>query len=194
MDVNYIAYETMQATRETALFTYWIMLGTWLAGIATSAAVIITLYVTYNQKRVRLKCEVAERIMFSPLPSIGDVNQRGISFIITNLSTFPVTINKIGLGNFRLPWQKRQYWLLRVDGHACSDKLPIRIEEGEQCHYWISLDDRNEDWYQYLSGIISKAGLTPKKMRILITTSFGRTPRFKFSKQMQESLNQAGNN
>ncbi|TDX18496.1 hypothetical protein EDF88_0982 [Buttiauxella sp. BIGb0552] len=191
MSVDYLAYETMQAAKETALYTYWIMLGTWLAGIATSAAVIITLYVTYNQKRVRLKFDVAERVVVSPLSVVGDANSTGISFTITNLSSFPVTVSKIGLGNFRFPWQESKYWFLKIDRHPLGNQLLMKIEQGEQCHLWIPLDDREDDWYKYLSEIISKADLTPNKMRVLISTTFGRTPRFKFSKQIQEKLNDA---
>lgn len=191
MSVDYLAYKTMQVAQDTALYTYWIMIGTWLAGVATSAAVIITLYVTYNQKRVRLKFDVAEKVIVSQLSVVGDPNYKGVSFTITNLSTFPVTVSNLGLGNFRFPWQESKYWYLKIDSHPLSNQLPMKLEQGEQCHLWIPLDERRDDWYQYLSGIISKADLTPKKMRVLISTTFGRTSRFKFSKQILEKLNEA---
>lgn len=194
MSFDYLAYKTLQAAQDTALYTYWIMLGTWLAGVATSAAVIITLYVTYNQKRVRLNFDVAERVVISPLSVVGDTNSKGISFTITNLSTFPVTLSKIGLGNFRFPWQESKYWFLKIDRHPLGNQLPMRLEQGEECHLWIPLDGREDDWYQYLAEIISKADLTPEKMRVLISTTFGRTPRFKFSEQILEKLNEAKKN
>lgn len=191
MAVDYISYETMKAARDTADFTFWIMIGTWVAGIATSFAVILTLYVTVNQKRVRLSCVVGEKIIVSPLHSFGDAESRGISFVITNKSNFPVQINHLGLRCKSYPWQEKKYWFLKIDKHPYGDSIPKKIEQGEQCHLWIPLDEREDDWYKYLSGIIYKAGRKPERMRIVVTTSFGKSPSFKLPKKILESLNTA---
>lgn len=192
MDSDFIALETMLAAKETVVFTFWIMIGTWVAGIATALAVIISLYVTVNQKIVRLRFNVSEREILSPLSPFGDSSPRGVSFQITNLSDFPVQINHLGLQSKSLPWQEKKYWFLRVDGNQNGDTLPKRIEQGEECHLWIPLDNREEDWFEYLSKRISEANCKPEKMRVVVTTSFGRSPRFKFSKQILERLNAAG--
>lgn len=191
MDSDLIALETMLAAKDTADFTFWIMIGTWVAGIATALAVIISLYVTVNQKRVRLRFDMSEKVVLSPLDSFGDSSPRGVSFKITNLSDFPVQINNLGLNCTSFPWQEKKYWYLKIDRNQLGDSLPKRIEQGEQCHLWIPLDDREEDWFQYLSKIISKANCKPEKMRIVVSTSFGKSPNFKFSRQILERLNAA---
>lgn len=43
MDANYIAYETLVANRAAVDWAFWSMIGTWLSGIATVAAVITSL-------------------------------------------------------------------------------------------------------------------------------------------------------
>ncbi|EPE0659212.1 hypothetical protein ACSFR1_001915 [Escherichia coli] len=191
MAVDYLSYEAMLAAKDTAKYTYWIMIGTWVAGIATSLAVIITLYVTANQKRVKLRFDISEKVMVSALAHLGDSEPKGISFQITNISDIPVLVNKLGLSYKTLPWKKGGYWFLKLDPHPYSDTLPKRLEQGEVCHLWLPLDERNDDWYAYLSNIISKAGKKPEQMRVVVTTSYGKSPSFKFSPQIIEKLKSA---
>lgn len=189
MDSDLIALETMIAAKDTADFTFWIMIGTWVAGIATALAVTISLYVTVTQKLVRLRLDATERVIISPLEKFGDISPRGMSFKITNLSNFPVQINQIGLKAVGLPWEEKKYWFLDLGRQQQGDSLPKRIEQGEQCHLWMPLDDRQDDWFEYLSNIISEANSKPRKMRFVVTTSFGKSPSFKFTKQILERLN-----
>ncbi|HCW3074989.1 TPA: hypothetical protein ACI4K1_001985 [Enterobacter roggenkampii] len=191
MAVDYLAYETLLAAKDTASYTYWIMIGTWIAGIATSLAVIITLYVTINQKRVRLLFDISERIMVGGLSHLSGGDPKGVSFQITNVSDIPVLISKLGLSHKTLPWRKAKYWFLKLDPHPFSDPLPKRLEQGEVCSLWLPLDSRDDDWYAYLSEIISKAGKKPHQMRVVVTTSYGKSPRFKFSSQIIDKLNAA---
>ncbi|WP_337026090.1 hypothetical protein [Pantoea eucrina] len=188
MDSDLIALETMLAAKDTADFTFWIVIGTWVAGIATALAVIISLYVTVNQKRVRLRFNMSEKVLLSPLTAFGDSSPRGVYFQITNLSDFPVQINNLGLSCASLPWLQKKYWHLIIKRNQLGDSLPKRIEQGEQCHLWIPLDDGQDDWFEYLSNIISEANCKPREMRLVVTTSFGKSPSFKFPKQILERL------
>ncbi|MGV4260951.1 hypothetical protein [Citrobacter freundii] len=191
MAVDYLSYETLLAAKDTARYTYWIMIGTWIAGIATSLAVIITLYVTINQKRVRLLFNISERIMIGGLSHLSGGDPKGVSFRITNVSDIPVLISQLGLTYKNLPWQKTEYWFLKLDPHPYSDSLPKRLEQGEVCSLWLPLNERDDDWYAYLADIISKAGKKPEQMRVVITTSYGKSPRFKLSPEIIKKLNSA---
>ncbi|EOJ9253605.1 hypothetical protein [Klebsiella michiganensis] len=191
MAVDYLSYETLLAAKDTARYTYWIMIGTWIAGIATSLAVIITLYVTLNQKRVRLRFDISEKIVVGGLSHLIGGDPKGVSIQITNVSDIPVLINKLGLSCKKLPWQEEMYWFLKLDRHPYSDSLPKRLEQGEVCSLWLPLDERDDDWYAYLADIISKAGKQPEQMRVVITTSYGKSPRFKFSPEIVKKLNSA---
>lgn len=191
MAVDYLSYETLLAAKDTARYTYWIMIGTWIAGIATSLAVIISLYVTLNQKRVRLRFDISERVMVGGLSHLSGGDPKGVSFQITNVSDFPVLISKLGLCCKTLPWQKEMYWFLKLEPHPYSDSVPKRIEQGEVCSLWLPLDEREDDWYAYLADVISKAGKKPEQMRIVITTSYGKSPRFKLSPEIIKKLNSA---
>ncbi|HAX9712339.1 hypothetical protein O3T12_18110 [Serratia marcescens] len=191
MNTDIIAFEQLLSAQEVARFTFWIMIGTWVAGVATSLAVMITLYVTYNQKRVRLSCDISEREIVGGLSSFFDdgQNDKGISFNITNNSVFPVTLSKVGMSNACFPWQKKKYFFLNIDIHQHSNKLPMKLESGEQCHFWIPLNEKGDEWFEYMAGVISSAGLTPNKMRIVVSTTFGGSPRFKYSNDILRKLN-----
>lgn len=44
MDANYIAYETLVASRAAALWAFWSMVGTWVSGIGTILAALFAAF------------------------------------------------------------------------------------------------------------------------------------------------------
>ncbi|MGV3785335.1 hypothetical protein [Citrobacter freundii] len=189
MNADLISFETLQAAKETAAYTFWIMIGTWVAGVGTSAAVAVSLYVTITQRWCRLLFNLSEMVIISPLSVVGDPPERGLSFVITNLSSFPVSINNIGLKTVWRPWKETKYWYLDIVPHPFSQGLPTRLDPGEECKLWITLEGKNKDWFEYFSKIIAEAGKKPNHMKIVVSTSFGKSPSFKMPKWLIEKLN-----
>jgi hypothetical protein len=65
----------------------------------------------------------------------------------------------------------------------------MKLESGEQCHFWIPLNEKGDEWFEYMAGVISSAGLTPNEMRVVVSTTFGSSPRFKYSNDILRKLN-----
>lgn len=75
---------------------FWGMIGNWFAGLATFLAVIVSLYLSTRQTRIKLKCFFGERIKI-----LGDGTNLGkcIFIEITNLSLMPINIeHQLGIG------------------------------------------------------------------------------------------------
>ena len=71
----------------------WVAVGTWVAGLATLAAVIVALHLARRTEKVRLQVFVGLRVVV-----IGDGSpfQEHLSINVTNLGERSVTINTVG--------------------------------------------------------------------------------------------------
>lgn len=160
-------------------------IGSWVSGIGTLLAVVISLYLANRKAKLRLKCEVGERVMIIPgaNPGEGD-NQPGISIIVTNLSVLPVTINTIG-------WTcgKKNYWHQML-GDPESARLPNRLEYGEQAIFWISLEGKEESWFEEFAQQLKERGANPNKMKVTISTSSGGILHFNLEKDLLNKFSQ----
>ena len=71
----------------------WNAIGTWVAGIATFCAVIVSLHLARRVEKVRLRTRVGIRQMFQ---GDGTPGQELLEFHITNLGDRPVTVVSLG--------------------------------------------------------------------------------------------------
>lgn len=71
----------------------WVAVGTWLAGLATVAAVIVSLWLSRRSEGVRLDVHAGLRVVV-----IGDGSpfQENASILVTNLGDRAVTVNSVG--------------------------------------------------------------------------------------------------
>ena len=71
----------------------WVAVGTWVAGLATLAAVVVALYLARRTEKVRLNVHVGLRVVV-----IGDGSpfQEHLSISVTNVGERSVTINTVG--------------------------------------------------------------------------------------------------
>ena len=70
----------------------WMVVGTWVAGLATLLAVMTALYLAKNVEKVRLKIFVGIREVF---PGDGSSPEH-VCFDVTNVGQRPVTITGVG--------------------------------------------------------------------------------------------------
>ena len=68
------------------------VIGTWVAGLATFLAVITSLYLSRRAERVRLKIWVGIRVV---VPGTGAPRDEYVCFNVTNIGERPVVINLI---------------------------------------------------------------------------------------------------
>lgn len=137
MDSDLIAFETLLTARdallaaqETARWTFWTMVATWVAGIATLAAVIVSLYLANRKPKPILYSSISACI----LQPIGRGREHGIVITVANAGTVPVELSGIE-------------WTFNSKGKIAqlfettySDGLPRKLRAGESASYYVILE------------------------------------------------------
>ncbi|MFV7516260.1 hypothetical protein [Enterobacter kobei] len=168
----------MTTTDKIALFS---AIGGWVSGIGTLIAVVVSLYLANRKTKVRIDCVVGERVILTRGLDGGNAQQPGIAIVVTNLTAMPINLTSIGwsCGTFWsyrscLDWFRRKkcYWHQML-GDVDSEKIPKRIEYGEQGFFWVSLVDREESWFQKFAREMKDKGADPRKLKLSIATSSG---------------------
>lgn len=184
MDSDLIAFETLLAardtllaTQETARWTFWVMVATWVAGIATFAAVVVSLYIA-NRKPKSFITSTNSIAIVSPAPGISVM---GLSLEIANVGVYPVVISSITWvcgGNQKL---------VLLFNSAASSKLPKKLEHGESAMFFIEFKNFVE-WKNDLLGFIDKAGGKLDKLEYVVKLGTGKSMSYKLSKELLNTL------
>lgn len=66
MDFNTIDFESMLAAKEAAYWSFWTMIGTWIAGLATLSAVIVSLYLSIRAVKINISGTVGIKDLVTP--------------------------------------------------------------------------------------------------------------------------------
>lgn len=165
----------MTTADKIALFS---AIGGWVSGIGTLIAVVTSLYLANRKTKVRVACDVGERIIVTPGAQGENAQQPGIAIVVTNLTAMPVKLTSIGWSCGKswasTDWYRRKkcYWHQML-GDADSDNLPKRIEYGEQGFFWISLINKEESWFQKFAQDMKDKGANPRNLKLSIATSSG---------------------
>lgn len=151
----------------------WNAIGTWVAGIATFAAVITSLYLARQSSRVKMKAVVGLRLVIGR----GAPREEVLQFSVTNQGDRPVTISNVG---WVIGKGKNQRHALQLFGSAYSASIPKTLAHGERADFLISFTER-PDWLDEFS---KKFVMTndPKVLRTLtaeIRTSVDQTVKVK---------------
>jgi hypothetical protein len=124
----------------------WGAIGTWVAGLATTGAVIFSLYLLRRSERVRLSVRAGLRIL------LGDgYPQREVMMIeVTNLGDRTVTVNSVG---WSCGPKKDQRFCLQM---LSSDSLqyPARLEHGQTGFFQYSITDHPDALKRFVTGFL----------------------------------------
>ncbi|QMV50947.1 hypothetical protein [Ewingella americana] len=161
MESNYIAYEALITAREATFWAFWSMVGTWVAGIMTFAAVCISLIVSFRRP--------VPRIMGTASPIIIMPNSRltrsGIGLNIYNRGSGPVNITSI-IWNFGK--NTRLYYPVDPSGHT----IPKKLETGESATFFFWNDESN-GWAENVKNNVLESGGKINKLRLEISVGTG---------------------
>jgi hypothetical protein len=110
----------------------WMVIGTWLAGLGTFAAVVVALSLARRVEKVRLKVHVGLRALI-----LGDGSpfQRHLNIGVTNLGERPVTISSIGWAVGR--GKHRRFGLQTLSGPYTA-QYPIELGHGKSATFMVS--------------------------------------------------------
>ncbi|MDH0055736.1 hypothetical protein [Pantoea ananatis] len=173
MDDKAIALASLQATVDSARWAYWSMIGTWLSGVATLLAVILSLYLANRRIKPLINADVSWTYIQNAV-----IRKGGIGITISNASQVNAVVKSI---IWETGGKKR---LAQMFGDAISQPMPTKIEGGHSAFYFIEAD---EGWLRKFRRDVLETGGSIKKLTMCVNLASGDKKRFK-AKELSASL------
>jgi hypothetical protein len=160
----------------------WVAVGTWLAGFATLAAVIVALRLAKQVENVKLKVHVGLREL---VMGDGSPLQDHLSISVTNLGERAVTINSVG---WAVGKGKHRRFALQTVAGAYSTQYPVELTYGKEAHFMVSF--LMVPWSKdFATGFVRD--LSDRNLKTLVAqihTSVGQTVEVKPESDLLEEL------
>jgi hypothetical protein len=164
----------------------WNVVGTWVAGIGTLAAVIVSLRLARRSQQVQVRASVGIRLLFS---GDGTPAEENVGFTVVNLGDRVVTVNSVG---WRVGKGKTAKFCIQPLYSPRGTQYPKQLAHGEQATFMVSfsvLPSWPKDFAAGFVGDLSKPHL--KTLRGLVHTSVGETIEVKPEANLLERLQEA---
>lgn len=120
----------------------WNAVGTWVAGIATFSAVLVSLYLARRSEKVRLHVTAGAYLFFG---GEAEPSEDVVMVTVSNLGDRPVRIESMIWELPRVWWPPRGNgeWrhVYQLFGAPGSDQLPKQLVHGERANFTISDGD-----------------------------------------------------
>jgi hypothetical protein len=155
----------------------------WLSAIGTLAAVLVSLYLSGQDRRIKLRISAHSSFLISQ--GLPGKPTEYLSIHIVNTGRREVQIINIG---WKVGLFKKQYAVQTIMRDGISSTLPVRIRDGEEANYFIPLKDSS-----WLKDFVEKF-LHPdpesrlKHLKIQAVTSVGKKFESKIDKSLQTEL------
>lgn len=160
----------------------WNAVGTWVAGIATFGAVLVSLYLARAAGRVKIKAYVGLRQLVGRGVPAEDLLQ----FAVTNVGERPVTISNIG---WVIGKRSKRRYFVQLFGSPMSASIPRVLVHGEQADFLVLFSERPEFLGDFARDTLKTAD--PAILKTLVAeiyTSIGQTVRVKPEKAFLDKL------
>lgn len=164
----------------------WNAIGTWVAGIATFAAVLVSLYLARRGDRIRLKLFAGLRLV---IRGDGSPPEEHLNIGVTNLGDRSVTVNTVGWAVGKR--KQRRYCIQTVSG-PWTAKYPIELAHGKSANFMVSFI-HTPTWLPEFANEFLKS-LSDKEIDTLVVqahTSVGQTIEAKPENDLIERLKKA---
>jgi len=161
----------------------WVAVGTWFAGFATLAAVIVALRLAKQVEKVKLKVHVGLRELV-----IGDGSpfQEHLCISVTNLGERAVTINSVG---WAVGKGKHRKFAMQPEAAAYSAHYPIELTYGKEANFMVSFLIVPNWPKDFATGFVRD--LSDRNLKTLVAqihTSVGQTVEVKPENDLLEEL------
>ncbi|VVT49247.1 hypothetical protein UYSO10_2728 [Kosakonia radicincitans] len=167
MDEKVIALATLKAAKDSAEWAFWSMIGTWVAGIATFMAVLVSLHLANRKSRPRLNADVSWVFIDNGLKTVS-----GVGITIANASGAKVVITGI---SWLCGSQKK---LAQTFGHSLSTPMPTKLEEGESAFYFLEVGEEM-GWPKTIIKNIKECSGKIEKLKLSVSMASGIKKTFK---------------
>lgn len=166
----------------------WNVVGSWVAGIATFAAVLVSLHLARRTERVRLKVSAGLRLV---IRGDGTPPEEHLNIGVTNLADRAVTVNTVGwvVGKRK----QRRCYIQTVSG-PWTVQYPIELQHGKTANFMVSFN-HTPTWLTEFANDFMKS-ISDKELDTLVAqihTSVGQTIEVKPEKDLVERLMKARN-
>ena len=152
----------------------WNVIGTWVAGIATFCAVVVSLWLSGRSERIDLLVQVGIRSIFA---GDGSPPTRALSFEVTNRGHRPVTVVSIG---WTVGKGKTTKFCVQTVSAPYTATCPVELSHGKSANFLVSFE-ATPNWDVEFSTkfLPDKTLKTLKSLFALVHTSVGSTVRVK---------------
>lgn len=160
----------------------WNVVGTWLAGIATFMAVVVSLYLAKKLESIKLKVNVGIRLVFA---GDGTPAEEHVGFSIVNLGDRPVNILSVG---WSIGKKNKRFCIQSARGQY-TEQYPKWLSHGEGASFLHSFIDSPNWTADFASGFVQDTSdKNLKTLRAIIHTSIGKTIEVVPEKNLLERL------
>ena len=160
-----------------------VAVGTWFAGTATFAAVIVALRLAKRAEKVRLRGYVGLREL---VKGDGSPSEEHLCINVTNLGERPITIHSAG---WAIGKGKKRRFAIQTVAATYSTQCPVELTYGKQASFMVSFLVSPNWSREFATGFVrdlSDANL--KTLVAQIHTSVGQTIEIKPEPPLLEKL------
>lgn len=148
----------------------WNAVGTWLAGIATFGAVIVSLHLARKADSIRLQANAGIRLVFA---GDGTPAEEHVGISAVNRGDRPVTISSVG---WRIGKGKNTRYCIQPVAGQYTHQYPKQLAHGDQASFLVSFRAMPNWPRDFATGFVQD--LQPKNLktlRAIIHTSVGKS-------------------
>lgn len=159
----------------------WNAVGTWVAGIATFAAVLVSLHLARRSERIRLQVFAGLRLV---IRGDGTPPEEHLNIGVTNLGDRSVTVNTVGWAVGKR--KQRRHCIQTVSG-PWTAQYPIELAHGKNASFMVSFNHTPAWLTEFANGFLK----SDKELDTLVAqvhTSVGQTIEVKPEKGLVERL------
>ncbi|WP_213071523.1 hypothetical protein [Acinetobacter wuhouensis] len=161
-----MAIETTYFGLNNSDLAFWSMIGTWLASIATVAAVILSLYISINTNKLKLK-------ILNNITHFGDISSINFDDVYFGIEVINVCDRTITVESIYLLLPNKSSLVFPYYDSPYSTRLPKKIEHSEKTQFYISYLKNEKGIKDYLL-ILKDGDLDFKKWRFAVRISTGQ--------------------
>ena len=167
----------------------WTAVGIWVAGVATFAAVLVSLHLAHRSERIRLKVIVGLRLI---IRGNGTPPEEHLVIGVTNIGDRPMTVNTVGWAVGKR--KQKRYCIQPVSG-PWTARYPIELQHGKTTDFMVSFI-HTPTWLTEFANNFLKS-LSDKELETLVAqvhTSVGQTIEVTPEKALLERLRKVRKN
>lgn len=146
------------------------MIGTWVAGIATLSAVLVSLHLARRSERLRLKVTAGLRLIIA---GDGSPAEEHVEIRVVNLGDRVVTVNTVG---WRVGKRKEARFCIQPVSGTWTQDYPKQLAHGETGSFLVSFKATPNWMSNFAHGFLrdlSESSLST--LRVQVHTSLGQT-------------------